>query len=274
MSVSSSDIDVDSTSYVASDAQLGEGVIVGPFCYVGSGVILGDNVELLNHVSLRGDTEIGSNARIFPFASVGSEPQDLKYSGEPVRLKIGESCIIREGVTINPGTSGGGGETVIGDRCVLLANSHIAHDCVLGDDVILSNAAMAAGHCRIGSSVIFGGGAAIHQFCRVGRHAFIGGMSAVEGDVLPFGLVMGNRAHLAGVNIVGMKRAGFSRDDIHAVRNLYKDLFGSDRPIQEVAGVLSSGNNNNNNKNSDIVMEILDFVLSGTDRSLCVPDDS
>ena len=259
---------IDSTSYVASDAHLGEGVTVGPFCFVGSGVSLGDNVELLNHVSLRGDTEIGSGGRIFPFASVGSEPQDLKYKGEPVRLRIGESCLIREGVTINPGTLGGGSETTIGDRCVFLANAHVAHDCVLGDDIIMSNAAMVAGHCRVGSSVIFGGGAAVHQFCRIGRHAFVGGMSAVEGDILPFGLVMGNRANLAGVNIVGMKRAGFERDDIHAVRNLYKNLFGGG-PVQEVARELSSSSDN-----PDIVTEILDFVLSDTDRSLCVPDDS
>ena len=254
------------TSIIESGAELGEGVIIGPFCHVGSDVIVGDNSHLLSHVSLCGSTRIGTNARIFPFASVGSAPQDLKYAGEKSELVIGDHCLIREGVTVNTGTSGGGNLTRIGNHCVLLAYAHIAHDCSIGNHVILSNAAMLAGHCVVGDHVIFGGGAGVHQFCRIGSHSFIGGMAGVDADILPFGTVLGNRAHLAGVNIIGMKRAGIERPSIHSVRHLYKGLFDGSAPIHTRAESLRA------DTTDTYCLEILDFILYDATRPLCVPD--
>lgn len=244
---------------------LGADVEIGPFCHVGPEVELGDGVQLLSHVSLQGITKVGAKTRIFPFASVGNEPQDLKYHGERVTLEVGSNCTIREGVTMNPGTEGGGLITKVGDNCTFLANSHVAHDCRIGNGVIFSNNAMAAGHCEIGDFVIFGGGAGIHQFSRVGHHAFIGGMAGVEGDVIPFGTAMGNRAHLAGLNLIGMKRAGIARESIHIVRGAYKELFSGDRPIQEVARDMLE------TASDPQLIDLLQFITASADRALCTP---
>src|SRR5271169_5130043 len=183
-------------------ARLGAGVEIGPFCHVGSQAKLGDGVRLISHVSLAGDTTVGARTVIYPFASIGHPPQDLKYRGEPVRLTIGEDCVIREGVTMNTGTAGGGSETLVGPRCVFLAHSHVAHDCKLGNDVLLSNNVMLGGHCQIGDFAIFSGGSAAHQFVRIGAHAFVGGLTGVENDVIPYGIALGNRASPAGLNFV------------------------------------------------------------------------
>ena len=182
-------------------------------------------MRLVSHVSLAGDTTVGARTRDFPFASIGHPPQDLKYRGEPVRLVIGEDCTIREGVTMNPGTAGGGSETIVGAALVFLANAHVAHDCRIGKGVILSNNVMLGGHCQIGDFAIIGGGAAAHQFVRIGAHAFVGGLAGVENDVIPFGIALGNRAALAGLNVVGLKRRGFSHEAIHELRRAYKMLF-------------------------------------------------
>ena len=262
--ISSSSV-VHPSAVVEDGCMLGEGVKIGPFCHVGSQVELGDGVELLASVSLTGDTIIGARTRIFPFAAIGGEPQDLKYAGEAVQLRIGSDCIIREGVTMNPGTSGGGGVTTIGDKGTFLANSHVAHDCQIGNNVIFSNNVMLAGHCVVGDGVIFGGGSAAHQFCRIGHHAFIGGLAGIEGDVIPFGMVIGNRASLAGLNLIGMKRGGVSRDSIHAVRNTYKELFSGSEPVQEAAVRLKG------KASDDLVIEILDFIAASADRALCTP---
>ena len=176
---------------------------------------LGDGVELVSHVVVAGRTTIGARTRIFPFASIGHQPQDLKYKGEPSTLTVGADCLIREGVTINPGTEGGGMATVVGNRCAFLANSHVGHDCQVGNNVIFSNNVMLAGHCAVGDFAILGGGAAVIQFARVGAHAFLGGMSGLENDLIPYGMALGNRAHLSGLNIIGLQRRGFSREDIH-----------------------------------------------------------
>lgn len=256
------------TSVVEDGAVLGARVKIGPLCHVGPNVRLGDGVELIGQVSLSGDTSIGSAARIFPFASIGHEPQDLKYDGEPVRLVIGERCTIREGVTMNPGTGGGGGETVIGDDCTFLANSHVAHDCRIGNRVIFSNNVMLAGHCTVGDFAIFGGGSAAHQFCRIGHHAFIGGLAGVEGDVIPFGMAIGNRASLNGLNLIGMKRMGIERASIHAVRGAYKDLFDGSAPVQQRAAALSE------TATDPLVTEMLEFVQAGADRALCTPSSA
>ncbi|GGC69481.1 acyl-[acyl-carrier-protein]--UDP-N-acetylglucosamine O-acyltransferase [Chelatococcus reniformis] len=254
---------------VDDNAMLGRGVSVGPFCVVGPDVTLGDEVALASHVAVAGRTTIGARTKIYPFASVGHAPQDLKYKGEPSTLTVGADCIIREGVTINPGTAGGGMATVVGDRCALLANSHIGHDCKVGDDVILSNNVMLAGHVTVGSHVICGGGSAIIQFTRVGAHAFVGGMSGLENDLIPYGMVIGNRAHLAGLNLVGLRRRGFSRDDIHALRRAYRLLFAREGTLLErVAGAEGELGNH------PLVQEVLNFIRAGGDRAICTPRDA
>jgi UDP-N-acetylglucosamine acyltransferase len=251
---------------VERGAQLGAGVEVGPFCHVGSRVVLGDGVRLTSHVSVAGDTNVGARTRIFPFASIGHEPQDLKYRGEPVSLTIGQDCIIREGVTINPGTAGGGSRTIVGARCAFLANAHVAHDCRLGDDIILSNNVMLAGHCQIGDFAIISGGAAAHQFVRIGAHAFVGGLAGVENDVIPYGIALGNRAALAGLNIVGLKRRGFSRESIHDLRRAYRALFAPEGTLKErvedVAVEFAAHAE---------VQQILDFLREGGERAICMP---
>ena len=257
------------SAVVEDGAVIGEGVRIGPFCHIGPHAKLGEGVELLSHVVVAGDTEIGARTRIFPFASIGHQPQDLKYKGEPVRLVIGEECLIREGVTMNPGTEGGGAETSIGARSVFLANSHVAHDCRLGEGVILSNNVMVAGHCQVGDHVIFGGGSACHQFTRIGSHAFIGGLAGVENDVIPFGIALGNRAALAGLNYVGLKRRGFSQEAIHALRRAYKQLFNGAGSLKErtedVAAAFAD---------QPAVQQIVAFLRAGGDRAVCTPREA
>jgi UDP-N-acetylglucosamine acyltransferase len=252
-------------------AKLGEGVTVGPFCVVGPDVTLGDGVSLISHVAVAGITTIGARTRVFPFASLGHEPQDLKFKGEKSTLVIGSDCTIREGVTMNPGTEGGTMTTVIGDKCTFLANAHVAHDCKVGNGVIFSNNVLLAGHCTIGDYVIIGGGSGIHQFVRVGDHAFIGAMSGIGDDVIPYGMaVTPNRAgHLSGLNIIGLKRRGFTREHIHELRRAYRLLFANEGTLKErVEDVASEF------EEHPLIHEILDFIRAGGDRSICVPGDS
>ena len=256
-------------SVVDPAAQLGANVVIGPFCTVGPHAVLGDGVELLSHAAVAGRTTIGARTKVFPFASIGHQPQDLKFHGEPSTLEIGADCLIREGVTMNPGTEGGGMVTKVGDRCTFLANAHVAHDCIVGNDVIFSNNVMLAGHCSVGDFAIIGGGAAVHQFCRIGSHAFIGGMSAVENDVIPYGVAIGNRAHLAGLNIVGLKRRGFDRDVIHAIRRAYRLLFADEGTLQERMDDVE-----NEFSAHATVHEIIGFIRQGGNRSVCTPRDS
>jgi UDP-N-acetylglucosamine acyltransferase len=255
-------------SLVDPKAQLGAGVKIGPFCEVGPDVVLGEGVELVSHAVVAGRTTIGPRTRIFPFASIGHPPQDLKYRGEPSTLTIGSDCLIREGVTMNPGTEGGGLKTVVGDRCAFLANSHVGHDTRVGNDVILSNNVMLAGHVRVGDFVIFGGGAAVIQFARVGSHAFVGGLTGLENDLIPYGMAMGNRAHLAGLNIIGLRRRGFTREQIHEIRRAYRLLFADEgtlaERVEDVAGEFDT---------HPFIHEILDFIREGKDRAICTPRD-
>jgi UDP-N-acetylglucosamine acyltransferase len=204
---------------------------------------------------------------VFPFASVGHQPQDLKYDGEPSTLSIGAKCIIREGVTLNPGTKGGGMSTTIGDNCAFLANSHVGHDCHVGDHVIFSNNVMLAGHCDVGNYAIIGGGAAVIQYARVGPHAFVGGMSGLENDLIPYGMALGNRAHLSGLNIVGLQRRGFSREAIHDLRRAYRLLFAEEGTLAERVEDISSDFSDH-----PVVNEILEFIRQGGKRSLCTPN--
>ena len=254
------------SAVVEPGAVLGEGVEIGPFCHIGANAVLDASVKLHSHVVIAGRTSVGAGTRIFPFASLGHEPQDLKYAGETSTLTIGAHCTIREGVTMNPGTKGGGLKTTIGDHCTFLANSHVAHDCSIGNGVIFSNNVMLAGHCRVGDQVIIGGGAGVHQFVRIGQHAFIGGLAGVENDVIPYGMALGNRAYLAGLNIIGLKRRNFSREEIHELRSVYRLLFADEGTLKErtddVAAAYASLAH---------VSEILDFIREGENRSICVP---
>lgn len=254
------------TAIIEDGAHLGTGVSIGPYCHVGSNVRLGDGVKLYSHAVIAGHTTIGEQCEVFPFASIGHRPQDLKYAGELTTLTIGARCVMREGVTINPGTDGGGGKTQVGDDCVLQANSHVGHDCVVGKGVILSNNVMLAGHVTLHDYAIIGGGTGIHQFSRIGEHAFVGGLSGVENDVIPFGMALGNRAHLGGLNLIGMKRRGFERDEIHALRNAYKDIFNGEGTLVERAAQAREAY-----AQYSAVQKIADFILNAGDRRFCTP---
>jgi UDP-N-acetylglucosamine acyltransferase len=257
------------SSFIEPGARLGAEVIIGPFCHVGAEVELGDGVVLISHVVVAGTTNIGAGTRIFPFASIGHEPQDLKYRGEASSLKVGEACVIREGVTMSPGTAGGRMMTTIGNHCVFLAHSHVGHDCDVGDHVILSNNVMLAGHVTVGDYAIFGGGSAAIQFARVGAHAFLGGLTGLENDLIPYGMAVGNRAHLAGLNLVGLRRRGFSREAIHDLRRAYRLLFALEGTLKErVEDVAQEFETHAQ------VHEILDFIKTGGDRALCSPRES
>jgi len=257
------------TAIIEDGARLGDGVRIGPYCIVGDHVSLGDGCELVSHVCVTGQTTIGPRTRIFPFASIGHRPQDLKYKGEASTLSIGADCMIREGVTMNPGTQGGRMATTIGDRCTFMANSHVGHDCCVSNNVIFSNNVMLAGHCTVGDFAILGGGAAVIQFARVGAHSFLGGMSGLENDLIPYGMALGNRAHLSGLNIVGLQRRGFSRTDIHDLRRAYRLLFADEGTMMErVEDVAQEFDGH------PIVLEIVDFIRAGGKRSICTPRDA
>ena len=253
------------TAIVEPGAELAEDVEVGPFCIVGANVKLAADVKLISHVVVAGRTSIGARTSVYPFASIGHRPQDLKYKGEASSLTVGSDCMIREGVTMNPGTAGGGMQTVVGDRCAFLANSHVGHDCHVGNNVVFSNNVMLAGHCSIGDFAILGGGAAVIQFARVGAHAFLGGMSGLENDLIPYGMALGNRAQLSGLNIIGLQRRGFAREDIHTLRRAYRLLFADEGTLLERLGDVEE------EFDHPIVKEIVAFIRAGGKRSLCVP---
>ncbi len=255
------------TAIIAPSAKLAAGVSVGPYCVIDGNVTLGEGTRLVSHVTISGNTTIGKNCTIYPFASLGHPPQDLKFKGEASTLSIGDNVVIREYVTMNPGTEGGAMATIVGSHCLFMVSSHVAHDCIVGDGVILANNATLAGHVEVGDHAIIGGLAAIHQFVRIGRHAIIGGMSGVENDVIPFGSVMGERAGLAGLNLVGLKRRGFDRDAIHALRGAFKLVF------EEEEGTLAERAEKARGLYGNIseVMEVLTFMSDKGARSLCVP---
>lgn len=210
---------------VAASAVIGDDVTIGPWCQIGPGVTVEEGAELISHVVVDGDTRIGAGAVLYPFCTVGMAPQDLKYKGEPTRCELGARSQVREHVTIHRGTVTGTGITKVGEDCLLMAGVHVAHDCDVGRAVVIANNVLMGGHVTIGANAVIGGGAAIHQFTRIGRAAMIGGMAGVEADVIPFGTVMGNRAHLAGLNIVGLKRRGYDRAQIHTVRAAFRLMF-------------------------------------------------
>ncbi len=255
------------TAIIADSVKLAENVVVGAYCVLDGNVTIAEGTKLFSHVAISGNTSIGKNCQIFPFASLGFAPQDLKYHGEPSTLTIGDNNTIREYVTMNTGTEGGGMNTSVGNNCLFMVGSHVAHDCKLGNNVILANNATLAGHVEVGDYSIIGGLAAVHQFVRIGSHAVIGGMSGVEHDVIPYGSVMGERANLAGLNLVGLKRRGFDRDTIHALRSAYKMIF------EEGEGTLAQRAEKAKITYGEIaaVVDVLSFMSDKSSRSLCVP---
>jgi UDP-N-acetylglucosamine acyltransferase len=254
------------TAIIHPSAKIGQNVSVGPYSVVGEFVTLHDNVELKSHVVVEGRTTVGEATVIYPFASVGHAPQDLKFHGEPSELIIGKRNTIREHATLNPGTETGAMKTVVGDDCLLMMSTHVAHDCVLGNHVIMANNATLGGHVTVGNNVLIGGLSAVHQFVRIGSYAVIGGMSGVESDVIPYGRVKGERAFLAGLNLVGLERNGFDKEQIRLLQRAFNELFGDegtmDQRIDMVANDFSA---------SSAVMQIIDFARTKNKFPLCTP---
>jgi len=258
--------DIHKTAIVDKKADIGDGVSVGPYCVVGAQVTLEDGVVLKPHVVVDGRTTVGAGTQIYPFASIGLPPQDLKYRGEDSRLVIGRNNVIREYVTMNPGTEGGGMETRIGDNGLFMIGAHVAHDCRVGNNVIMVNNATLAGHVVIGDFAVIGGLAAVHQFVRVGAHAMIGGLSGVEQDVIPFGTVTGERASLSGLNIIGMKRRGFDRDAIHGLRSAFKSIFNDEGTLGDRVDAVA-----NVHPENEAVRQVVEFIRSESTRGLTRP---
>ena len=254
------------TAIVEPGAQLADTVVIGPYCHVGAEVELASGVVLHTHVVVAGRTSVGADTRIFPFASIGHEPQDLKYAGETSRLVIGNKNIIREHVTMNPGTAGGGMETRVGDGCLFMVGVHVAHDCRIGDNVVMANNATLGGHVVVADNAVLGGLSAVHQFVRIGQHAMIGGMSGVERDVIPYGSVMGDRARLSGLNIIGMQRRGFARDEIQALRSAFQTLFGETGTLSERVDEIAD-----RYREVRPVQDIVSFIRADSSRALCQP---
>lgn len=257
------------TAIVDSAAQLGEDVFVGPFSIVGPHVILGDRTRLVSHVTLDGNTTIGADCELYPQVSMGYPPQDFKHKGgDTVGIEIGDRCVFREMTNIHPGTDVGKPITRLGDDCYLMVGSHIAHECQVGHNVTLSNYAQVGGNVEIGNFVTLGGLCAIHQHTRIGNYAFIAGMALVTNDVIPYGLVMGNAASLQGLNVVGLKRRGFDRAQIHRLRAAYRQLFAYEGTLAE--RIVDTTRLYNEEV---LVMEIIDFIETrGNGRNLTLPD--
>jgi UDP-N-acetylglucosamine acyltransferase len=251
---------------VDTRAELGAGVEVGPFAVIGARVRLGDRVKVHSHAVITGITDIGEGCEIHPFAVLGGKPQDMKYRGEESRLEVGDHTTVREHVTMNGGTEGGGHVTRVGKHCLFLVGAHVAHDCQLADHVLLVNNATLAGHVTVEEYAILGGLCAVHQWVRIGAHAFVGGMSGVENDVIPFGMVLGNRASLAGLNIVGLKRSGFEREQIHALRKAYRLLFSQEGTLQERLDDVDKMF-----PDDAPVQRIVSFMRAKADRAFCLP---
>ena len=256
---------IHSSSVIDKKAKIGNNVKIGPFCYIGPNVELQQDVELISNVHIEGNTKIGKGTKIFPFASIGTNPQDLKFEGETNSVSIGENNIIREYVTINPGTKGGGGKTQIGNNCLFMISSHIAHDCKVGNNVVIANNVPLGGHVTLEDSVVIGGNSAVQQFTRIGRLAMIGGMTGVLKDVIPFGLSFGNRNYLQGINLIGLRRKKYENKKILELDTAYKKIFSSDKLHENLAKI------NGEFKTNDLVKEVIDFIAKDKKRPICTP---
>lgn len=254
------------SAIVHENATLGKNLKIGPYCIIGEHVKLADNVVLKAHVVVDGHTEIGEGTIVYPFVSLGSAPQDLKYAGEASKLVIGKNNVIREYTTMNPGTADGGMLTKVGDNCLFMMSTHVAHDCQVGNRVIMANNATLAGHVHVGEFVIIGGLSAVHQFVRLGDHAIIGGMSGVENDVIPYGRVKGERAHLAGLNLIGLERRGFDKHDVRTLQRAFNQLFGDEGTMDQRIESVSEEYSDN-----ETAMKIIEFAKAKTKFPLCQP---
>tara|TARA_B100001996_G_scaffold275119_1_gene215859 strand:+ start:1514 stop:2296 length:783 start_codon:yes stop_codon:yes gene_type:complete len=253
------------TSIIHQNAKVSQSAEIGPYVVIGPNVIINENVVIHSHVNISGDTTIGKGCKIFPFASIGNDPQDLKYSGEKTKLIIGNKNIIREYVTINPGTIGGGGTTSIGNNCLFMISSHIAHDCKIGNNVIIANNVPIGGHGIIDDDVIIGGNAAVHQFTRIGKMAMIGGMTGVTTDVIPYGLSLGNRNYLEGINLIGLRRKNIPNKDILELSSAYKSIFKTNN-LNENLNKL-----NGEFKENKLVNDVIEFINKDKKRPICTP---
>ncbi len=258
---------IHNSSVIDKKAKISSTVKIGPFCYVGPEVELSDDVELISNVHIEGNTRIGKGSKIFPFASIGTQPQDLKFKNEENYLEIGEQNIIREYVTINPGTEGGGSKTQIGNNCLFMISSHIAHDCKIGNNVIIANNVPLGGHVTIEDSVVIGGNSAVQQFTRIGRLAMIGGMTGVLKDVPPFGLSIGNRNYLQGLNLIGLRRKKYDNKTIMGLDKAYKEIFSSKNLHENLSKI------NGEYKNNELVTEVIKFIEKDKKRPICSPQN-
>jgi len=257
--------DIHPSAVIEQGAVIGQGCSIGPFCHIGPNVVLHDNVTLKSHVVVTGQTEIGSGTTVYSFAVLGEIPQDKKFNGEETKLIIGERNRIREHVTMNTGTQGGGGVTRVGNDGLFMAGCHVAHDVIIGDRVVLVNSAALAGHCVLEDDVIIGGLSGIHQFVRIGQGAIIGAVTMVTNDVIPYGLVQAPRGELDGLNLVGLKRKGVARSDITALRAAFQMLAQGEGTFQNRASRLGD------DTDSDYVKQIVNFILADSDRSFLTP---
>ena len=256
---------IHNTAIIDSKAKIHNDVRVGPYSIIGANVEIEENTEIQSHVSILGNTKIGKNNKIYPFASIGNDPQDLKFQGEETKLEIGNDNKIREYVTINPGTNGGGGITKVGNNCLFMVSAHIAHDCFVGDNVILANSVPLGGHAYIEDNVIIGGNSAVQQFTRVGRFAMIGGMCGVVRDIIPYAMVHGNRSKLQGLNLIGLRRKNIPNKDIIILSNAYKEIFKNENLTDNL------NNLDKDLRKHKLVSEVLNFIEKDKKRPICTP---
>tara|TARA_B100001245_G_scaffold94009_1_gene68180 strand:- start:336 stop:1115 length:780 start_codon:yes stop_codon:yes gene_type:complete len=253
------------TAIVNSKAKIASSANIGPYCVIGANVEIGENVTIHSHVSVSGNTKIGNDNKIYPFASIGNDPQDLKYNGEETKLIIGDNNKIREYVTINPGTEGGGGLTKIGNNCLFMISSHVAHDCYVGNNVIIANNVPLGGHVSIEDNVVIGGNSAVQQFTRIGKMAMVGGMTGVLYDVIPYGLSTGNRNTLQGLNLIGLRRAKFDNKEILGLSEAYKEIFATKNLSENISKL------NGIFKENPLVKDVIEFITKDKKRSICTP---
>jgi len=256
---------IHSTSIIDNKAEIDKEVKIGPFCYIGPNVNISKDVELVSNVHIEGNTKIGQGTKIFPFACIGTTPQDLKFKGEENSLEIGENNVIREYVTVNPGTSGGGSKTIIGNSNLFMISSHVAHDCHIGNNVVIANNVPLGGHVTIEDSVVIGGNSAVQQFTRIGRLAMIGGMTGVLKDVIPFGLSYGNRNYLRGINLIGLKRKKYNNKTIMDLDSAFKKIFSSKNLHENLNKI------NGEYKDNELVSEVIKFISKDKKRPICTP---
>ena len=253
------------TAIIDTNAKISKNVIIGPFSVIGSNVEIGENTEIQSHVNISGNTIIGKNNKIFPFASIGNSPQDLKFQGEETKLEIGDNNKIREYVSINPGTNGGGGLTKVGNNCLFMVSSHIAHDCFVGNNVVLVNNVAIGGHVFIDDNAIIGGNSAVQQYTRIGKSAMIGGMCGVVKDIIPYGIAHGNRSVLQGLNLIGLRRKNIPNKEIITLSDAYKEIFKNENLTKNLSNLSKEFRKNK------LVSEVIEFIEKDKKRPICTP---